>query len=563
MQELTIRGILMNRKVQKIAMLLLLAALFVLTNCGSGGGGGGGFLPPSGPTAKPGTFNLVSPGDNDTASLKPTLSWTASSEAENYTVQVDVISNPSFTAPLLVDQTVTGTHLNLSSALTNSNQYIWRVIAHNSKGSTLATAGTNSYYTFTARNGAGGVEWAVVSDPTGTGAEAFAIAVDSGPTPTFMYVVGYDSNNAGQSDQWRIEKRRLSDGALITDFGNQGVINSNPTATCYAYAITADTLSLYIVGSDSGGTAGNARWRIEKRNIADGAPNISFSGGSIVATTAGPSEAFAVAKQSNFLFVAGYDTDAIGNEEWRIEKTNISTGVTDTIVTSATGTSFPGNTAYNEAFAIAVDDSSMFIAGYDSLSNTERWRIEKRDLSGNLVTGFSTTGIIGYPYISTQGAITAIATGPTSTSALYIVGYEGTGINFKWRIEKRDKASGDFDTMFGSSQTHPGYVISHPSLTMDDEPNAIVIDEVNNAMYVAGYESVSSTDIAWRIEKRFLDSGDLDLNFGVNGVITSNLTVGDFDDIWGIAADSSSGLYVAGYDSVPGIPEWRIEKRSK
>ena len=55
---------------------------------------------------------------------------------------------------------------------------------------------------------------------------ATAVAVDS----TGLYVVGFDSSPVGNFDsQWRIEKRDLSDGSLMTSFGTNGVVTSDPT----------------------------------------------------------------------------------------------------------------------------------------------------------------------------------------------------------------------------------------------------------------------------------------------------------------------------------------------
>lgn len=158
------------------------------------------------------------------------------------------------------------------------------------------------------------------------------------------------------------------------------------------------------------------------------------------------------------------------------------------------------------------------------------------------------------PSIIISGAVTAIATSPTTT-AIYIAGYESLGVNeYRWRIEKRDK-SGVLDSVFGSTA---GFVTSHPSSATsgDDEPNSIVIDQTNNAMYVAGFDSVSET-LRLRVEKRFLDSGNLDTSFATNGVYISSAN----GYIWSIALDPVNPyLYAAGFDSAPGYNEWRVEK---
>src|SRR5574337_548041 len=537
--------------------ILFFAAVFTLASCGGGGGGGGGFFLPSGPAAKPGAFNLLSPGNNDTSSLTPALSWTASSEAANYTVQVTDVPNTSFSAPLLLNQAVTSTQLSLVSlaTLTNGNQYIWRVIANNSKGTTLATAGTNSFYTFTAKS-SGGVNWAVVSDPTGTGAEAFAVALDSGPTKTYMYVVGYDTNTGiSQNDQWRIEKRSLFDGSLVSGFGANGVVTNNPSnGWDDAYGVVTDPKGLYIVGSDSTGAGGAERWRIERRDLTTGSLTTGFGTVGVVhsAGTGSFNTAFAAATDGTSLFVVGYDTyDASNHEEWRFQSFDLLTGAPSTPVTSATGTGLLGN----EANAIVYDSAAtaLYIAGYDSLTLPEKWRIEKRDVFGAYNTGFGTAGVVS---LSFEGYATTLATNPTIT-AVFVAGTDSGGINLKWRIAKLNKTDGLLDAAFGSA----GMITYAPS-TNDAVPLAMTID--GNSIYIAGYETVASGDFAWRIEKRDIMTGALDPAFGNAGSITYNPIVGARDVIWGVGADASA-LYLVGYDSggADRKLEWRIEKRSK
>jgi hypothetical protein len=98
----------------------------------------------------------------------------------------------------------------------------------------------------------------VTSNPSTSTDYAFAITIDS----TYMYVVGYDSLSGNV--QWRVEKRNLSDGALVSGFGTGGVVTSNPsTSMDSASAIAIDSTYMYVVGFDE--SAGNRRWRIEKR----------------------------------------------------------------------------------------------------------------------------------------------------------------------------------------------------------------------------------------------------------------------------------------------------------
>ena len=60
-----------------------------------------------------------------------------------------------------------------------------------------------------------------------------------------MYVAGYDS-----AFDCRIEKRLLSTGALDNGFGTSGVV-TGASASLYAYAIAKDSTYMYVAGYDS------------------------------------------------------------------------------------------------------------------------------------------------------------------------------------------------------------------------------------------------------------------------------------------------------------------------
>jgi hypothetical protein len=148
-----------------------------------------------------------------------------------------------------------------------------------------------------------------------TGSEAMprkAIEIDD----TYMYVAGY----SGLS--WRIEKRNLSDGALVASFGTDGVVTETPPSTSnnVAYSIAIDSASMYVAGFDSSHT-GYFEWRIEKRNLSDGALVAGFGTAGVVTVSPSASSASAetVVLDPTFIYIAGYDS-VPGNSEWRIEK---------------------------------------------------------------------------------------------------------------------------------------------------------------------------------------------------------------------------------------------------
>jgi hypothetical protein len=45
---------------------------------------------------------------------------------------------------------------------------------------------------------------------------------------TYIYVAGYDSTVSAADSQWRIEKRDITTGALVTAFDTDGIVQVNP-----------------------------------------------------------------------------------------------------------------------------------------------------------------------------------------------------------------------------------------------------------------------------------------------------------------------------------------------
>jgi hypothetical protein len=89
--------------------------------------------------AMPGSFTLVSPAGGSTVfTALPTYTWTSSSGAASYRLQVS--TDPSFLNPVIDQTGITSTSATPSIALLPLTTYFWRVSAINDSGITLATA---------------------------------------------------------------------------------------------------------------------------------------------------------------------------------------------------------------------------------------------------------------------------------------------------------------------------------------------------------------------------------------------------------------------------------------
>ena len=127
----------------------------------------------------------------------------------------------------------------------------------------------------------------------------YALASDG----TYLYAAG---TAAGQ---WRVEKRRLADGALIYARGLAG------TGDCDRVdAIAIDATAMYLGGTRT------AAWRLEKRALLDGGLMAGFGTGGAIA---GSSETFGVtglALDGGALLAVGEEFSFNTASRWRIER---------------------------------------------------------------------------------------------------------------------------------------------------------------------------------------------------------------------------------------------------
>jgi len=213
------------------------------------------------------------------------------------------------------------------------------------------------------------------------------------------------------------------------------------------------------------------------------------------------------------------------------------------------GQTSAGIAAQAQAYGVATDASAVYAVGFDrtaSSGGNNQWRIEKRDLA----TG---AHLAGSPVLYNHTANSDIANRVASDgSFIYVAGIaNGSTTSTNWRMEKR--AVGTIGTIAASGESTP------PGTTNIGVHDA-VIDATD--MYIAGFETVSTNNTRWRIEKRSL------ANCALGATWTRDFTTNTArpDIAYGIAVDATS-IYVVGGSDGPtpanndGI--WRMVKINK
>lgn len=332
----------------------------------------------------------------------------------------------------------------------------------------------------------------------------YSIAIDENS----LYIVGegeYIPKEDMDIYEWRIEKRNKITGDLVSEFGKEGVvINSSlgpPMHDIFPMSIVVDSNFLYVGGNEFHDWD-MMLWRIERRDKVTGA--LATSGTDGWGETSVFLEPYpwydrihSMVVDFDSLYAVGYEYSGF-NSRWAVAKINKTTGSLmdefgwEGIVT------IPGKI---QSFTITADESYLYIGGAEALSPEEtagdtQWRIEKRDkVTGALITEFGKKGVIHVnpspKETSTGELVHSLA---IDSNHLYITGDDFSVDENQWRIEKRNKRTGELVSEFGEK----GIITTNPGAG-EDLICFIKID--SNYIYIGGRDSALDKG-QWRIEKR-------------------------------------------------------------
>lgn len=244
--------------------------------------------------------------------------------------------------------------------------------------------------------------------------------------------LGSGREDRSNDDAWRIEKRRASDGRLVAEFGDGGIIRVDPSPfndEINAIVLDAGRGHFFLAGWDRVCGRSDRQWRIEKRRLDTGAPVESFGAAGVI--------------QEN-------------------------------------------PSALNDVPAAMVGDPSsghLFLSGWDNSAGSKRWRIEKRRMSdGGLVEGFGRGGVLAFDPSDDNDVPKAMAL-DAAEGVLFIGGVTRPPEGEHWRIEKRRTGDGTLVTEFGNG----GVIQTNPS-SGNDEIRAMAVDRGSGLLWAAGFQ---------------------------------------------------------------------------
>ena len=375
---------------------------------------------------------------------------------------------------------------------------------------------------------------------------------------TYMYVGGFGSN--GGDRRWRLEKRNLSDGALVTAFASSGVAISDPS-------ITNDEINSVVLAGDSVFTVGYASstndsiWYLEKRNATTGLLDSNF--GVSGATSSNPSvrldRATGMTTDGNYLYIVGTDfSSSAANSSWRIEKRATSTGaLVAAFGVNGTTSSNPG-TGLDTPYTVNVIGNDLYVAGSASsttMLNTG-WRVEKRDATtGAFVGTFATSGVLESNPTTLVDEIYSMT---NDGNFLYFAGYASSTLNGgtgRARLEKRATSTGALVTAFDTD----GIVEMNHTAATGEIWQSVRTDATG--VYLAGVDSLTIGTVGrLRIDKYDITTGVATTTFDGDGHVAAE--EGSEDQFMALAVDGGN-LYAVGYgSSTPSGTKWIIEKRN-
>ena len=336
--------------------------------------------------------------------------------------------------------------------------------------------------------------------------------------------------------------RYTTSGALDTSFNGTGKVTTTPAGTCSgqarALALQSDG-KIVVAGTSCPNFNSIRNFTLYRYNI-DGSLDTTFgtSGKVTINFSAGSSEALAVAVQGSSIWVAGY-----AGSSFALARLT-SSGALDYTFGSGSGfvTTMVGtDTAFANSLAIQADGKPV-LAGYASSSGTV-FALTRYTTSGALDTTFGTGGKVLTHVAGTLSGNGALAMSVAIQGDGKIVagGYaKSTASGYYQLAVARYTSAGALDSTFGAGT---GSVLTAVG-SSDAIGNDVAID-ANGGIIIGGYATTGS--YRQLVLNRYNSSGNQDYSFGPVTTTVGTANAG----IQGIALQSDGKIVVAGYGNSP------------
>jgi uncharacterized delta-60 repeat protein len=336
--------------------------------------------------------------------------------------------------------------------------------------------------------------------------------------------------------------RYTTSGALDTSFNGTGKVTTTPSGSCsgQARALTLQADGKIVVAGTSCPNFTSTRNFTLYRYNTDGSLDTTFgsSGKATVNFYAGASEAYAVAVQGSSIWVAGYAGSSFALARLTSGGTlDYSFGSGSGTVTSTVGT----GSAFVNSLVIQADGKPV-LAGYASSVGTV-FALTRYTTNGALDTTFGTGGKVLTNVGGTFSGNSAIATSLAiqGNGNIVAAGYANSTSSGYYRFAAvRYTNTGALDSTFGSGT---GKVLTAVG-SGDAIGNDVAID-ANGGIIVGGYSSAGS--YRQLTLNRYDQFGNQDYSFGP---VTT--TIGSANAaVQGLAIQGDGKIVVAGYGNSP------------
>ncbi len=307
-------------------------------------------------------------------------------------------------------------------------------------GDTGGGAGDDTSWRIEKRDPVSGALLLAIAENPGPGRDQIETVVIDGAT---MYVAGaQETALASGNDYLRIEKRSTVDGSLVTSFGTGGVVLIGPLGGLALAGLAVDATHLYVATGDS--SSGDAQTRIEKRRLTDGALESGFGTGGVVTQNLNADGDFAagIGVYGGHLFVGGI-VNFSGDMETRLEKRDATTGA---LLTFVQENAVVGGAEIVAAMTISTSNVfTLRMVETSAGSSQFEWRLAKRSMTDLSLVASATSAALSGDF--TKGGLAKVGATIYVTA---MDGAGGWGSDTRWRVEKRSAIDLTLDALFGT-----------------------------------------------------------------------------------------------------------------